>query len=249
MRIHVSRLSYLLLILATYNGHAEEITLSSGRQQTVLIELYTSEGCSSCPPAEEYLNALKQHQELWQVYIPVAFHVGYWDYLGWRDPYAHEAHAKRQYGYAKQHSLRTIYTPAFVVNGKAWRPRWFNRELPEKGNPTGELTVTITDKQLSASYVPLTTQSETLTLNIAVLGMDLVSHIKAGENAGRSARHEFVVVGYKTLDSSNGHWVTRLPVLYYSAARQYAIAVWVNHVHDLTPLQAVGGELLQFIEK
>lgn len=249
MPIHVIRLLFALLILATVNGYAAEITFSSGRQQAVLIELYTSEGCSSCPPAEEYLNALKQDRQLWQIYIPVAFHVGYWDYLGWRDPYAHDAHAKRQSAYAKQRNLRTVYTPAFVVNGKAWRPGWLNRELPKNVNPGGELTVTVQDEQLTASYVPVTGQREQLTLNIAVLGMDLVSHIKAGENTGRTARHEFVVVGFKTLDSSNAHWVTRLPALHYSAARQYALAVWVNHVNDLTPLQAVGGELPQFNEK
>ena len=114
MRSHGSRLIPLLFIMATVNGYAGELTLSSGQQQTLLIELYTSEGCSSCPPAEEYLNALKQNQKLWQVYIPVAFHVGYWDYIGWRDPYAHPAYAKRQSEYARQRNQGTVYTPAFV---------------------------------------------------------------------------------------------------------------------------------------
>ena len=249
MRIHISPLLYVLFILANVSVDAEEITFSSGRQQTVLIELYTSEGCNSCPPAEEYLNALKQHQKLWHAYIPIAFHVDYWDYIGWRDPYAHSAHAKRQSWYAKQRNLSTVYTPAFVVNGKAWRPGWFRRQLPENGNPGGELKVTLNGKQLTASYTPVTPPVEELTLNIAVLGMDLVSQIKAGENTGRTARHEFVVVGYKTIDSNNSRWATSLPTLHYTAARQYALAVWVNRLNDPTPLQAVGGELPQSTEK
>ena len=249
MRNPISQLLYVLFILANVGVYAEEITFSSDRQQTVLIELYTSEGCNSCPPAEEYLNGLKQHQDLWRVYIPVAFHVDYWDYLGWHDPYADAAHAKRQSRYAKQRNLRTVYTPAFVVNGKAWRPGWLNPELPNNGKPAGELKVTIKGKQLTASYTPVTLPVEKLTLNIAVLGMDLVSHIKAGENTGRTARHEFVVVGYKTINSNNGQWTASLPALHYKAARQYAIAVWVNRLSDPTPEQAVGGELPQFTEK
>jgi hypothetical protein len=243
MRNLISQLLYVLFIMASVSVNAEEITLSSGQQQTFLIELYTSEGCSSCPPAEKYLNGLKQHQDLWHLYIPVAFHVDYWDYLGWHDPYADAAHAKRQSWYAQQRNLRTVYTPAFVVNGKAWRLGWFNRELPKNGNPGGELNVTINEKQLKASYTPVTSFVAKLTLNIAILGMGLVSHIEAGENTGRTARHEFVVVGYKTINSNNGHWATSLPALHYEAARQYAIAVWVNHLNDPTPLQAVGGQL------
>ena len=190
----------------------------------------------------------KNHQQLWTTYIPVAFHVDYWDYLGWHDPYAHAKHGKRQAWYAKQRNLRTVYTPAFVVNGKVWRPGWLNRELPSKGDQGGELKVAIEGKQLSASFTPLDGRTETLTLNIAVLGMSLVSQIRAGENTGRTAPHEFVVVGYKTIGSRNGRWVTGLPELHYTAARRYALAAWINRLNDPTPLQAIGGELLQFVE-
>ena len=241
---------YLLISLSLMSLHvqAEEQNFNSTQQQSVLIELFTSEGCSSCPPAEEYLNALKHHPQLWSVYIPVAFHVDYWDYLGWRDPYAYMAHAKRQYWYAKQRNLRTVYTPAFVVNGKAWRPGWINRELPKIASQSGELKVTVNGKQLTASYIPLRPLTEKLTLNIAVLAMNLVSHIQAGENTGRTAQHEFVVVGYKYLDSINGQWADNLPELHYKAAREHAIAVWISRPDDPTPLQAVGGQLSQFIE-
>ncbi|MCW9023236.1 MAG: DUF1223 domain-containing protein [Gammaproteobacteria bacterium] len=97
------------------------LQLSSGPTQTSLIELYTSEGCSSCPPAERFLNKLQHHKQLWTQYVPLAFHVDYWDYIGWEDKYAHPAFTKRQSAYARQKNLKTIYTPAFVVNGQSWR--------------------------------------------------------------------------------------------------------------------------------
>lgn len=243
MRTLIALLSGGLLIVCSLSVTADEITYTSGQQQAVLIELYTSEGCNSCPPAEEFLNSLKQNPDLWHVYIPVAFHVNYWDYLGWRDRYADAAYGKRQSWYAKEQNLRTVYTPAFIINGKAWRPGWIDRQLPESDGTAGELEVTITNQQLTASYLPIRSAGEMLTLNIAVLGMELVSQIKAGENKGHMARHEFVVVGYKTLDSRNGEWASHLPGLHNNDAYQYAIAVWVNRLSDPAPIQAVGGPL------
>lgn len=248
MRHLINKYLLISLSLLSFPVQAAEQSFNSTQQQSVLIELFTSEGCSSCPPAEEYLNGLQHHPQLWSAYIPVAFHVDYWDYLGWRDPYAHKVHGERQSWYAKQRNLRTVYTPAFVVNGKAWRPGWLNRELPKIAGQSGELKVTVNGKQLTASYIPLSSQNEKLTLNIAILGMKLVNHIQAGENTGRTASHEFVVVGYKTLQSDNNHWLTRLPELHYTAAREYAIAVWVNRPSDPSPLQATGGPLPGFIK-
>lgn len=244
MVLRKTRLIGVFLMFVSLSVPADEQNYSSGEQQNILIELYTSEGCNSCPPAEEYLNSLKQHAGLWRSYIPVAFHVNYWDYLGWRDRYADAAYGKRQAWYAKQRNLRTVYTPAFVVNGNAWRPGWINRQLPEKGDATaGELKVSINDQQLTASYAAMHSATEKLVLNIAVLGMGLVSHIKAGENKGRTAQHEFVVVGYKSLAGDNGLWSTQLPALHNRDAKQYAFAVWVSRPNDPAPLQAVGGML------
>ena len=237
------------LILVSTHLQAQESNFNSGQQQTVLIELYTSEGCNSCPPAEEYLNGLRQHSELWHRYIPVAFHVDYWDYIGWRDPYAHPSHGIRQSWYARQRNLRTVYTPAFVVNGQTWRRGWFGNELPSSYNMPGNLKVKVTGEQLKADFVSSTPVSGTLTLNIAVLGMDLLSQIKAGENQGRTARHNFVVVGYKSLNSVDAQWLTNLPNLYYTGAKHYALAVWVSREGAPTPLQAVGGDLPGFHRK
>ncbi len=236
---------YLLisLILLSVHVQAREQHFTSGQQQAVLIELYTSEGCNSCPPAEDYLNSLRQHPDLWRRYIPIAFHVDYWDYIGWSDPYSHPSHGSRQSSYARLHNSRTVYTPAFIVNGTAWRRSWFGNKLPDSKSVGGELKVTVNGEQLKAEYMRMTPVAGTLTLNVAVLGMDLVSKITAGENTGRTARHEFVVVGYKTITSVNSKWKTNLPALHYTGARRHALAAWVSYKDNPTPIQATGGEL------
>jgi uncharacterized protein DUF1223 len=86
---------------------AELFHFQSGDAQTTLLEVDTSEGCSSCPPAEAWFSRLKESPKLWQDFVPVAFHVDYWDYLGWNDPFATKSHTKRQHGYATQWRSRS----------------------------------------------------------------------------------------------------------------------------------------------
>src|SRR5688572_26576905 len=81
----------------------------------VLVELVTSEGCSSCPPADELLNELSARDDV----IPLAFHVDYWDHLGWPDPFASRRWTERQQAYAKAFRSRSLYTPQAVIAGRA----------------------------------------------------------------------------------------------------------------------------------
>lgn len=218
---------------------AESLLLQSGPEQNTLIELYTSEGCSSCPPAEKYLNSLKQREDLWQQIIPVAFHVDYWDYIGWKDPYANSAFTRRQRHYDSLKLLRAVYTPAFLVNGKEWRRSWiFSRDPEIKLQHAGNLVADIQNGRVSASYD--TNESGILELNIALLGMNLTSHIQTGENAGRTANHEFVVIGYDKHSSSDRQWSITLPALHVDNVTPTAIAIWVNRQGNPVPLQAVG---------
>src|SRR5690349_19034423 len=102
-------------------ARAESVVFQSSENQVALLELFTSEGCSSCPPAEKWLSSLKQSTALWTEFVPVAFHVDYWDYLGWRDPWAAKDFSDRQRNYAESWRSDSIYTPGFVLNGKEWR--------------------------------------------------------------------------------------------------------------------------------
>ncbi len=235
---------YLLLSNSLFAADAMNLQFESSKQRNTLIELYTSEGCSSCPPAEEFLNSLKNKNDLWAKYVPVAFHVNYWDYIGWKDPYAMKKFGQRQSRYAKLKRASTVYTPAFMVNGNSWRRGIFSRSLPESQAEVGKLKVAINDKTITASFNPIQKNQSSLKLNIAVLGMGLTSQIERGENEGRTARHEFVVVGFNSFINNNNKthkWKSKLPALHYPAAEKYAVAVWVSEMNNPTPIQVVGG--------
>lgn len=234
-----------VLLLYSFISHAaESLRLESGTTRNTLIELYTSEGCSSCPPAEAYLNKLKNDKNLWKKWVPVAFHVQYWDYIGWKDPYATQKNGQRQSLYASLKHASTVYTPAFMVNGASWRRGIFSNSLPNEKSTAGNLVVSVNGKSVNASYKTINKSS--LKLNIAILGMDLTSHIKRGENEGRTANHDFVVVGFNSSISDNLKWDMRLPELHYSKAENYALAIWVSEINNPTPLQVVGGLLTNY---
>ena len=239
--IKYSFIIYLFLFNSLY---AESLYLESGTKRNSLIELYTSEGCSSCPPAEAYLNTLKNNAELWKKWVPVAFHVNYWDYIGWKDRYATEKFGQRQSRYASLTGASTVYTPAFFVNGTSWRRGLFSTSLPSEESTSGNLIVSIKDKSFEAMYKVKT--KSPLKLSVAILGMDLKTYIEKGENAGRQAKHEFVVVGFNELVSDNLMWKIALPKLHYNKAKKYAVAVWVSSINDPTPLQVVGSHLPGF---
>lgn len=220
---------------------AAEMRLQSGPQQTVMIELYTSEGCNSCPPAESFLNQLAQDKQLWHTYIPLAFHVDYWDYLGWRDTFATTANTQRQQTYGKVLQARTIYTPEFFVNGKEWRRGFFGGSPSVTTNQVGILKVGLHDRQLTATFAPQHAYTSPLQLHVAILGMGLASDIGAGENAGRHTTHQFVVLSHTQVSSDKPQWHTTLPPIHDHQPKQTALVVWVSVAGNPAPLQAAGG--------
>jgi len=237
--IKTSFILYIILLNSLFADVSGTLQLESGVNRNTLIELYTSEGCSSCPPAEEFLNSIKGRKDLWKKWIPVAFHVDYWDYIGWKDPYAMKKYGQRQSHYARLKRASTVYTPAFMVNGESWRRGIFSRTLPDKTSAVGKLVLSVNNKNIQATYQSKIKSA--LKLNVAVLAMDLTSVIERGENEGRTAQHEFVVVGFNSTASKNLNWKTKLPKLHYTKAKKYALAAWVSKTDDPTPIQAVGG--------
>jgi hypothetical protein len=234
------RLSLIVSLWLGVAAHAETLQFSSGAGNKLLIELYTSEGCSSCPQAERFLNRLGEHPDLWRTYVPVAFHVDYWDRLGWRDRFSRAAYSQRQRRYAELGYLSSVYTPGFLVNGREWRRGWFQSDPPPAQEGTGELLLTLEDDRVSADYTGV---SGRYRLYLALLGMGLGSEIDAGENRGRRARHDFVVLGFVTADSADGRWRLPMPKPGERGADGYALAAWVGRGGDPTPLQVVGGPL------
>lgn len=238
--VGIALFSLLLHLPITVAG---ELQASSTNRQTTLIELYTSQGCSSCPPAERWLSQLEQDPRLWSELIPVAFHVDYWDYIGWQDKLANPAFAQRQRLYRKQGGLSSVYTPGFVVNGKEWR-RWSGlRKLPQGHAETGRLTLTLKGDRISANFTPATELKDPLTLNVAILGLGISERISRGENAGETLRQDFVVLAHAQSQESDHRWEMPLPQYAPHNATRFAIAAWVSSGSNLAPLQATGGWL------
>jgi hypothetical protein len=235
-------------LLAEQPGSTPPATVfESGETQSTLIELFTSEGCSSCPPAEKWLSALKSNQDLWKKIIPIAFHVDYWDRLGWSDRFARPEFTSRQRRYAAAWGGDSVYTPGFVVNGKEWRG-WFGGNMtPTSSSKVGALRVSFgSDGKLSATFAPATTQLGTLAVNVALLGNDLESDVKRGENSGRKLRHDFVVLQLAKSEMTNqGNLWTGTVLLSSNAGtdKATALAAWVQSGETTPPIQATGGWL------
>jgi len=235
--------------VAALNAQTQSVIFQSREDQTSLLELYTSEGCSSCPPAESWLSGLKGAPGLWNKFVPLAFHVDYWDYLGWRDPWASKAFSDRQRAYAELWRGDSIYTPGLVLNGQEWRS-WFRQKdgPPVPGKKSGVLKVSSADREhWQVSFSPAGPGAGDYDVHAALLGNDLISDVKAGENRGRRLSHDFVVVALTTSslkkdgDGAGGEF--RFELSKESKAKRLALAVWVTRPGRLEPLQAVGGWL------
>ena len=229
----------ILALLLLMPGHALSQRFDSGELRNTLIELYTSEGCSSCPPAEQHLNKYEHNEQLWKRLFPVAWHVDYWDYIGWKDRFARPEFGTRQRRYAELNRVRTVYTPAFIVNGQKWRAGWISNDLETGSRAAPRLVVELKDGQLQANYV--LDESQRLELHVALLGMNLKSSITRGENRGRQSEHEFVVIGYGRNSSNTLSWQVPLPSVHVEKTEPVAVVIWVSTPDDPTPLQVTGG--------
>lgn len=240
-----------LLVLALtglpVGAAADPLTFSSGLSQVALVELYTSEGCSSCPPADRWLSGLKTQPALWRDIVPVAFHVDYWDYIGWRDRFASPAHSARQRRHAAEGGLSAVYTPGVLRNGAEWRD-WRSGARPGRasGGRVGELRAAVTGDRVSVSFASLAPLSDPVLANVVTLGAGLSTKVQAGENRGRELRHDFVVLAMSAAPLMHGEagYVGNLPLPSSTTAVPHrALAVWVTAGNKLQPVQATGGWL------
>lgn len=168
----------------------------SGATRTALLELYTSEGCSSCPPADQWLSSLPTQDIDARTVVPLAFHVDYWDKLGWVDPFAQAAFTQRQR--ERNDRLGWVYTPQFMLNGEDYRPSKHSLQTALARSPTSavlKLNLDRTDTRQWMTHVEATLNSpaERHLVYVALYENNLVSHINAGENARRTLHHDYVV--------------------------------------------------------
>lgn len=232
----------LVSVLGAVTVQGGDVVFESKPTRTHLIELFTSEGCSSCLPAEAWLSNLKNEPRLWQDFVPLAFHVDYWDHLGWRDPFASKKWTERQAVYSARWKSENVYTPAFVLDGVAWR----NAALPPAATETpGVLKITINGERVTAAFKPATSAGRHYEIHVARLGFALGAEVTAGENSGRKLVHDFVVLGLTNEGMKSGTQELRLPAesSQQAANSRSAIAAWVTAAGQVEPIQAVGGWL------
>jgi hypothetical protein len=250
MRMPMSLPAWLMLFgtAVTSAAVAAPQTIVSPSNRVSLLELYTSEGCSSCPPAEDWMSRLKDDPRLWNSLVPVNFHVDYWDDLGWHDPFDSHAYTERQTAIALHGGSGTIYTPGFALNGEEWS-NWFNhRPLQLDAAPSGRLELVSTGREVRARYTPIAATSGTLQIHVVVLAFGVEVPVGAGENSGRRLHHDFLVVSYTQAPLAVGTLDFRtelsLPPPPSVHASRYALAAWVTEENSPTPLQAAGGWLV-----
>ena len=233
------------IALPTGVSAADPFTLRSTVNRTALIELFTSEGCSSCPPAERWVNSLTNNSGLWRDFVPVVFHVDYWDGLGWPDRFASGRNTLRQHGYAASWKSESVYTPAFVLSGTEWRSLLGNRSTPKVGTEVGVLELKQSStNHFSVRFTPAANLKGPFEATVAWIGGNLLTRVQRGENAGRALEHNFVALDWATLPLrgdavAEGNVQIRQPM--GADARKLGLAVWVTRSGSPVPLQAAGG--------
>jgi hypothetical protein len=232
------------LLLPGLSLSAFSQTVESGKREVQLIELYTSEGCSSCPPADRWLTSLLRDPGLWKDFVPIAFHVDYWNGLGWPDPFAKAEFSERQRIYQQQGNVATVYTPGFVIQGDEWRGWFRNLNLPPK--PTrevGNLSMSLTENQALVQIKPEINIQGGM-LHFAWLGFGYERRIARGENAGKTLREDFVVldVQHKPAESGENQLRAEFGLQKPEAGQGHKLALvaWFSAPGNQRPIQAVG---------
>lgn len=227
----------ILSILSILNVSARNFEFSSGKHQNTLIELFTSQGCNSCPPADEWLNNFKDNPKLFKEIIPMAFHVDYWDYLDWKDSFSKSDYSDRQKAHYDLGHLAQVYTPAILKNNKeVKRESLYNKNVSAK-KIVGNLSVQVFGKNVFVRFKS-TNKTKNLTANIALLGVGFEEKIHFGENKGKRLMHDFVVLSHqqKRAKGNSNTWIMDLPSSKIKA-KKYAVAVWLTEKNLLDPVQ------------
>jgi hypothetical protein len=197
----------LLAMSIATEVHAGECLARSGERTAALVELYTSEGCSSCPPADRWLSRLGQAYPPERV-VPLALHVDYWDYIGWKDPYAKKAFSQRQRRLSLLQRQALVYTPQVLLQGvdfRGWAGADFERQLarinaqPARARLALELLAAGPDAlrvRVSAEAVD-PKAAESAAVYLASYENRLQTRVDAGENKGRVLAHDHVALEWQ----------------------------------------------------
>lgn len=184
----------------------------SPAQTQALVEVFTSEGCSSCPPADRWLSALMQVPSQKLLAVGLSLHVDYWDYIGWKDPFAKAAYTQRQYAYARQRGVSGVYTPQIVLGGRDFR-NWDSssaflqavkqiNDKPARAQIELDAKAGKLDSDLHLFFNSSSDQAAQL--HLVLFENALKSKVSAGENRGELLGHDRVAREFLKLESKSG---------------------------------------------
>jgi hypothetical protein len=236
----------LSLLLAPWSTFAQACSKQSPAHTVALLELYTSEGCNSCPPADRFVSGLGAAGLDTDRVVPLALHVDYWDYIGWKDPFANRLFTERQYWLSAQAKSRTVYTPEIFIAGQELR-NWRGataaavRRINER---PAEAQIAVSAGAPSGGRLPVEVKAKAArdaALYVVLYENDVSSDVKAGENRGVQLRHDHVVrdwIGPVALDGQDGKATLPRPLAVPAGAlaRNLGVAAFV---------QTPRGEVLQ----
>jgi len=248
------RLLVAALLSLGLPAQAGQCKATSGDRTTVLVELYTSEGCDSCPPADRWLSGLEGRGYTRDRVVPIALHVDYWDYIGWKDPYAKREFSLRQRKLTQLQRLALVYTPQVMLQGRDFRgwgtpafeaavakinaqPAKARIELAIRGAKAAGLNVEAQARLLDRA------QHEQAALYLAAYQNRLVSRVDAGENRGRILAHDHVVLEWLGPFGfgADGRLAQRreLPLLPRASAAESGVVAFVQNRRSAEVLQAL----------
>jgi hypothetical protein len=182
---------------------AECGTMSSPHHRVALLELYTSEGCDSCPPVDQWVSRLPARGLGPERVVVLGFHVDYWDRLGWPDPFAQRAFTERQQAASARNRARVVYTPQLLLNGKDFRAGYAHddpgppiaaaNQRPPGASVEMALAATGADRLSVSGSAAMRDASGPAQAYLALYENRLTSRVMRGENRGRTLEHDFVV--------------------------------------------------------
>ena len=192
---------------------AVDIARAQASERPIVVELFTSEGCSSCPPADKLLAELANRPDV----LALSFHVDYWDRLGWKDPYSSREATERQNRYATLLDLATVYTPQIVVDGR-WQAVGSDRpdvehaiELARRNRREVPMTLVLDHGRAQIKLGP---EGDAASAALLLIGFDRrhVSAVKRGENSGQTLAHVDVVRGFEQVARSGSAGEIDVPI-------------------------------------
>jgi len=207
------------LVSVSGNALAETFKATSSKHPVALIELYTSQGCSSCPPSEKWLGELDKRGITNDKAVPLALHVDYWDYIGWEDQFSHKYFTQRQYQYRRLNHSSSVYTPQIMFNGQDARRNSINSGLSKLRQENAAVSFAVqadtinNDKvSLKIDFDRIDSVAENSNVIVVLAENDLVKDISRGENAGRTLEHQHVVRVWKSLGKIQNDYALDLDV-------------------------------------